>query len=290
MSESTKDTSPYQLSLKSAASDELLNTYVIRPLAWLFVRPLLRTRLRPEWIVVFNIILATAAAVLFLRGSATANAVAGALILAKTLFDGVDGQLARAKGMVTRLGRFLDSLGDFYTNLLMFLAIGTAAARASADATPFWLWLACFWVMTLQCSYFNYYLVAHLTVAGREPASRTDEGVRREDEREPRSVRALQKLYLWTYGWQDALIAGLDGWSGARRLLGEARESWYTDAVALRLSSFLGLGTLLTPLGLLALLDRLDLFLLFIFGVCNVILLASIVYRVRLARRLLRGS
>ncbi len=290
MSESTNDTSRYQLSLKSSASDELLNTHLIRPLAWLFVRPLLRTPLRPEWIVVFNIALATGAALFFLRGSASANALAGVLILAKTLFDGVDGQLARAKGMVTRLGRFLDSLGDFYTNLLIFLAIGIAAARASGDATPFWLWLACFWVMTLQCSYFNYYLVAHLTVAGRDPASRIDEGIRPEDEREPRAVRALQKLYLWTYGWQDSLIAALDGWLGAKGLLGEDRRTWYTEAVALRISSFLGLGTLLTPLGLLALLDRLDLFLLFIFGVCNLILLASIAYRARLARRLLRGS
>lgn len=278
----------YAASLKSAVADELLNSYLIRPLAWLLVKPLLRTPTRPEAIVILNIALACLAAGLFFLGTRTAVVAAACLLLAKILFDAVDGQLARAKGLVSRLGRFLDSLADFYTNLLVFGAIGLAAARQAGDPGPFVLWVGAFWTMTLQCSFFNYYLVAHQEAAGGRPASRTDESLRREDLEEPRRVLALQRLYLVTYGWQDRLMRRLDRRLGADALAEERRGTWYTEPVALRLSSFLGLGTLLTPLAVLALLDHLDLYLFFIFGPCNFILFATIVYRRLLARRLLR--
>ena len=276
----------YTASLKSSVADELLNTYLIRPLAWLIVRPLLLTSARPEAVVGLNIVLASAAAGFFFVGTGSALMAAGWLLLAKIVLDAVDGQLARAKGLVSRLGRFLDSLGDFYTNLLIFLAIGLATTREAGDPGPLLLWFLCFWTMTLQCSVFNYYLVAHLRSAGKNTASRIDESLRSEDARESRTVRALQRLYLLTYGWQDRMVALLDRGLGADDLNGDARNSWYTDRMALRLSSFLGLGTLLTPLAALALLDRLDLYLLFIFGPCNLIVLTMIAYRSLLARRL----
>ncbi len=278
----------YRASLKSPTSDELLNTYLIRPLAWLLVRPLSYTPVRPEAIIALHVALALAAALFFAQGTPTANRYAGSLLLAKILFDAVDGQLARAKGLVTRLGRFLDSLADFYTNLLLFLAIGLSAMTATGRTTQLALWIACFWVMTLQCSYFNYYLVAYMQATGKNTASRTDEGMTREDLREPGPVRWLQKLYLWTYGWQDDLIARVDDWSGRRRLVGPARRIWFTDALAVRLSSFLGLGTLLTPLAALALADRLELYPVYIFGVGNLVLLVCVAYRVALGRRLSR--
>ncbi len=282
--------SRYKASLKSSASDELLNTYLIRPLAWLLVLPLLRTPLRPEAIIALNIALALTSAAFFLQGTPSGNLIAGLLLLAKILFDAVDGQLARAKGLVTRLGRFLDSLADFYTNLPIFIAIGAAGLSESHNWTRLWLWFACFWVMTLQCSYFNFYLVAHLRVVGRQPASRTDERILAADQEQAGLVLWLQKLYLWTYGWQDSLIARVDRWSGAEHLTGQAKDAWYVDGAAVRLSSFLGLGTLLTPLGVLALVDRVDWYLFFILGAGNIILLASIGYRLGLARRLSRSS
>lgn len=71
---------------------------------------------------------------------------------------------------------------------------------------------------------------------------------------------------MWTYGWQDDLVAVLERATG-RRVTGERRRrAWYGDSGALRISSFLGLGTLLMPLALLAIMDQLSFYLLYFRG------------------------
>ncbi len=188
---------------------------------------------------------------------------------------------------MTRFGRFLDSLGDFYTNLLIFAAIGVAAMRNSGGPVTLLLWLTCFWAMTLQCSYFNYYFIAFLQQSGRRPASRLDEGIRPEDRSRSAIVLWLQRLYLWTYGWQDDLVAVLERATGPRVTGERRRRAWYGDSGALRISSFLGLGTLLMPLALLAIMDQLSFYLLYVFVVSDLVLLGAIIYRAMLAKRLI---
>ena len=114
----------YGKSVKSSVSDELINTYVLRPIAGLFVRAIYGTGITPNQVTVASIIAGLAAALVYLNGHSIAVACAGLLVTLKDVLDSVDGQLARAKQEYSRLGRFLDSIGDFVVNLALFASVG----------------------------------------------------------------------------------------------------------------------------------------------------------------------
>lgn len=274
----------YRASLKSAVSDEWINTYAIRPLASVLVWVFYRIRWRPVWVVLLGAAVGSAAAASvasagFASGTASwALPVGGALLLIKNLLDAADGQLARATDQVDRIGRFADALADFWVNTAVALALaaplsvqfGTPAAVALALATGLSL--------VLQCSLFVFYQVSFLARRNRAAVNRTDERARPEDADASRLERRLQRAYLWCYGWQDALMAWID-----RRLAARVPESrldlWYGDRLGLRLSSFLGLGTTLTGVGVALLVGRADLAVLWSVGVGNAWALLALGYR-----------
>jgi len=88
---------------------------------------LFRRRLDPNLITVAGCLVSLAAAAAFAQGS---FAIGGALILAGGLFDLVDGVIARAHGIATRFGAFLDSTLDRLTDMALLVGIATCYAIA----------------------------------------------------------------------------------------------------------------------------------------------------------------
>jgi hypothetical protein len=127
---------------KQKTGFELLCEWVYRPLAQLLVPPLGALRVPPPAVVLANAGCALAGAVFLARGH---YGVAAVLLQAKTVLDNADGQLARATGRVTALGRYLDSLCDLATNAAIFAALGWATGRP-------WLALASFVALTAALS------------------------------------------------------------------------------------------------------------------------------------------
>lgn len=128
---------------------------------------------------------------------------AGAMFLqVKNLLDAVDGSLARARSTPSRVGRFLDSLADFFINLLVFVAI--------APRHPIFALLALLFA-TLQCSYYNYYSVVYRKQTGGDTTSRVDETENFALPGDnPHLLSFLKWLYAILYGWQDRLMQYLE--------------------------------------------------------------------------------
>jgi len=124
----------YQKSLKPRAAREIFGEAVYRPLAHLVVRLLLRTPVRPEHLVLFQGVLAAAAAYLLWQGVDGAAAV---LLLLRNVFDAADGQLARARGEASQLGRYLDTEVDLLSNFLLFFALGLRLGNLPAALLAF---------------------------------------------------------------------------------------------------------------------------------------------------------
>jgi phosphatidylglycerophosphate synthase len=103
------------------AGRELLLEWAFRPAASLLVPFLRPTRVSPPAVVLANAATGLVAAVALARGELLAAAV---LLQAKTLLDNLDGELARATGRVTLLGRYLDTLADLVVNAALFVALG----------------------------------------------------------------------------------------------------------------------------------------------------------------------
>lgn len=271
----------YDRSVKSNVSDEIINVYAIRPLAGMLVRILYITPVTPNQTTIAATVAGIAAAALFFANTPTATVLAGVCILLKDVLDSADGQLARAKKMSSRAGRFLDSIGDFVVNLLVFAAIGFVLTRASGN--PFYLLLALlgFVGITLRVTYHVFYQTSFLHLQQRYTTNRITEGVRSEDLQSDGATLLLQRLFQVLYGRQDKLMVRLDAWCRRPGASTFRETDWFADRIGLRLSGFLGMGTELFLLAACSVMDQVALYLYGNLVVMNVLLLTSIWYRRR---------
>lgn len=272
----------YQASLKSVVSDELINTYLIRPIAGLIVGALYRTRIRPIQVVIVGTCFGILSAVAYSFGTPAL----GALLLAvKNLLDAADGQLARAKGLADRRGRFLDSISDFVVNLLVFAAISCSLYHFHSTPVILLLGLLCLLGLTFRVSYFVYYQGSYLRLEDRMKLNRLTEKITDEDRQGDRVALRLQQIYLVIYDWQDTLVYHIDNFCRSMcKALPEPERchflrKWYSQKTALRFSSFLGLGTELAVLIAMSLLNRLHLYFLMNLFLLNGYLVCVILYR-----------
>ena len=276
----------YKESVKSGASDELINTYILRPIAGLIVGALYRTPVTPNQVTLAATAAGLAAAALYWQGTPLLTALAGLCLTGKDLLDSADGQLARAKGMFSRAGRFLDSLGDFAVNLAVFSAIAVAMVRSGSGAGAPLLCLCAFLGVSLRVSYHVFYQTSFLHLRNAYTGNRTSEEIREEDANEDRLTSWLHRTFLIIYRWQDAFMARLDaacrGRSGASPV---TDERWFGDVTGVRISGFLGLGTELFVLMLCSVIDRLDVYLWINVGGMNLVWLACVTYRGLILRR-----
>ena len=248
----------YRASVKSDASDELINTWILRPLAGILVRLLYASPVTPNQVTLAATAVGLAAAGLYLPGSASATAAAGLMITLKDLLDSADGQLARAKQMFSRAGRFLDSIGDIAVNAAVFAAIAAAFLRAGAHPALPAACLPAFLGISLRVSYHVFYQSSFLHLRNAYLGNRTSEEIREEDRHADPRTLGLQRVFLFLYGWQDALMARIDAWCrGARG----TDAAWYGDVTGVRISGFMGMGTELMLLTLCSVAGRLDIYL-----------------------------
>ena len=143
----------------------------------------------------------------------------GAVFLYGKLFlDNVDGPLARLRGEVSRLGRFLDSFSDFTVAVAVYGAITWRLAQGSPDPAFLWkLGLLALLSGLLQCSYWVFYYVNYTSRVGAYENNRADETVTEQDRQAAavgdRFVFFLQKFHNAAYGWQDKAVEFFDSLS-----------------------------------------------------------------------------
>ena len=254
----------YRRSIKRRPGTELVCEYVFRPAAQVVVLALRPLRIAPPAVVLANAACGLAGAVAIARG----NLVAGALLLqAKTLLDNADGQLARATGRVSVLGRYLDSESDLLVNAAVFAALGYETGE------PF-LALAAFVVLTLVLSLdFDLEgLYRRERSDERDPAPSADDG----------AARLLARVYAVVYGTQDRLVERFVEWR--LRGAGAAERLAYHDRTTLRVLANFGLSTQLAVLGVCLAVGQPELYLDVVLG-CGVALVLLCLRRELLARR-----
>jgi CDP-L-myo-inositol myo-inositolphosphotransferase len=100
--------------------DGYVSRYLNRKLSDPLSRLLARTPLTPNQVTWAAFAVAALAFAGFLAGQ---NIVAGLLVQLSSIIDGVDGGLARLKGMTSAFGGFLDSVLDRYADTLIILGL-----------------------------------------------------------------------------------------------------------------------------------------------------------------------
>ena len=142
--------------------------------------------------------------------------IAGLLLVIKSGLDAADGSLARLQNRPSKVGRFLDAIGDFFVNAVLVIAITSRLNLSPLNATLFaFVALAS---ITWQVTIFNYYYVTYRWQHSGDTTSSTDESQLDEDLApwdNIHIVRVLHRLYLIIYAWQDSWVAALEKLTGA---------------------------------------------------------------------------
>ena len=122
----------YRLTRKP--KDLLWNRFVARPLAAVVLVPLERTSVTPNQVTLGTLVVFVASALLLaLDGRWTGLLIGVGLLELAYVFDCVDGQLARLRGMSTPIGAHLDFLMDELKAFLLVAAVGVRLWRADGE-------------------------------------------------------------------------------------------------------------------------------------------------------------
>ncbi len=132
-----------------AVYDGYISRHINRKLSEPMARLLAKTKVTPNQMTWASFSIAFLSFISFVFGH---NIAAGLLVQLSSIVDGVDGSLARRKGMTSEFGGFLDSVLDRYADILIVL--GLILWSLSYEAYP-GIWLAGFLVIagTICVSY-----------------------------------------------------------------------------------------------------------------------------------------
>ena len=115
------------------AYDGIVSRYLNRPLSRPAARALAHTRVTPNAVTSFTILLAIVSGALLAVGW---NIAGGILIQAVSVVDGIDGDLARLRGLATRFGEVFDAVSDRYADAFMIGGMTIYAARFESHPHP----------------------------------------------------------------------------------------------------------------------------------------------------------
>jgi len=103
-----------------AAYDGYISKYLNRKASEPLARLLAKTRLTPNQMTWTAFSIALLSFISFIFGQ---NIIGGLLVQLSSIADGIDGSLARLKGMTSIFGSFLDSMLDRYADILIVLGL-----------------------------------------------------------------------------------------------------------------------------------------------------------------------
>jgi phosphatidylglycerophosphate synthase len=131
--------SEYRNSLKMAEVEEVLDLFIYRPVAFLFVKAVYRSPLTPNQVTFLSLLAGLASAWCFARGTVTAFAFAGLWYAVANVLDCADGMLARLQQSGTPFGRLADGLADWTLSVAIFIGVGIGLTRFTGNPLMWWL-------------------------------------------------------------------------------------------------------------------------------------------------------
>lgn len=132
----------YKKSIKHAIFDETLTLYILRPIAFIFVKMFYPTSITPNQISLMTTIVGIISGYFFSRGDVVSFAIAGSLYFFSIVLDCVDGMIARLKNSGTPVGRIIDGVSDYIVGISVYIGMGIGFGKGliNIDFLPFNYW------------------------------------------------------------------------------------------------------------------------------------------------------
>ena len=114
----------FKKSIKHAIFDETLTLYILRPIAFVFVKMLYPTKVTPNQVSLITIIVGIISGYFFSLGTVTGFVIGGSLYFLCMVTDCVDGMIARLKNSGTAVGRIIDGFADYVVGISAYVGLG----------------------------------------------------------------------------------------------------------------------------------------------------------------------
>ena len=240
----------HKSAIKPAQVEELVDFYVNRKLAAIVVQPLMNTAITPNQLTLASTLFGGFACLALARGTVHGAALGALSILLAMVMDCADGQLARARGGGTRLGRIFDGLADYinafgaHLGLLLFVYHTNLSlfGRPAEGLIPFLVVAAAGASMILHAALFDFHKGRFQNMTGIcKPETDSPADVEA-DLRQ--ATHLVDRVLLWGYWRYCRFQATLNDGKPAptRHAAGspESRELSRAYELNVRLWSFLG--------------------------------------------------
>ncbi|MGI9087753.1 MAG: CDP-alcohol phosphatidyltransferase family protein [Chthoniobacterales bacterium] len=275
------------LAFQAREIEELADVYFFRPLGILVARPAATLGLTPTQITFASMLVGVLGAALLY--DPRLGLPAFVLLIAYSILDSADGQLARLTGQVTELGRVLDGVIGYVVYTALYLALTAGLLHRGASGTiVVWMLLAVISNIA-QAQMYDYHRHHYVSIVVRGTIVRDD------------PAKISSPLIAWIYRGYLALQRGLNGLHGeVEKRIGARAHDGVVPAPdqaryracfyrPVRGWNLLGDNTRFYAIGLLALIHRLDLFFSFIVVPMNLALVALWFWQRQADRRFLRS-
>jgi phosphatidylglycerophosphate synthase len=159
---------PFESLLKSRDVEDPVNLWVHRPLAYGLVAAIYRTPVTPNQITLLAILTGVTAGACFVVGTRELMVWGGALLWLSAILDGADGILARAKNLFTPLGRAIDGTGDAIVAVATVLPAGYHLWITQHDPSLFVLLPVAIVSAVLHIELYDYYKESYMQMTNRQ--------------------------------------------------------------------------------------------------------------------------
>lgn len=118
--------------------DGLTAFLINRPISLSISKILLKTPATPNHVTFFNLLLGIYAGFMLASGEAMGIAIGALLMQMVSIFDGIDGELARMKLLQSPIGAWFDTVSDDVVRIATIVGLGVSCYKISPD--PVYLW------------------------------------------------------------------------------------------------------------------------------------------------------
>jgi len=273
-------------SFKAYEIEELADVYFFRPLGMIAAQAARAFHLTPTIVTVLAGLVGVAGGTLLYDPRLAS--IGFGIIIAHSVLDSADGQLARMTGQESELGRLLDGIAGFVTHGAIYIALIAASLAQGAAAGPLGLIVVAAVVSNIaHAQLYDYHRSAYARIAikgiAKEWKARGTSGASRFIE----AYESMERLLAGAHPRVEDAIAerSIDGRVNAEDRL-RYRATFYWPV---RGWNILGDNTRFYAVGVLAWVQRLDAFVLFVLVPMNVALAALWLWQARADRRFLAG-
>ena len=280
--------SEFKQSLKTVDSEEILDLIIFRPISFVLVKLIYNTNITPNQISIVALLFGIITGILYGQGTHVFFILGAASFFICNTLDCMDGQLARLKKNGTKIGRVIDGFIDYITSVSVFLGLGVAMTIITGDATYSWILTIIAGISkALQNMFFDNYRNMYLEhVYGK--ASGLDEEIKEYSEEKERlkdlSGHHIEKMLISLY----LAYSKLQKNSTKHTELNVTPEEYKSqNKLLLRLWSWIGSTTHMVALIIFSIINRIDLYLIFVVTWGNMIFVVLWIWQKRVTENVM---